>query len=114
MADRPVSEGAGFTADTGRLAGHAKEFDGLTERAGRIAADLDRALAGSAAAWGNDEVGQSFAAAHGGPAEESAGLLRRLPDRLGGAGSAFAEAAARYSGGEGDSADAVRRAAGAE
>ncbi|WP_246258437.1 hypothetical protein [Amycolatopsis anabasis] len=95
MAEGPMT-GPGFEADADRLAGRAKDFDGLAERAASIAADLDRALDGAEATWGADAVGRSFAAAHGGPADEAVRRLGGLADRIGGVGGKFAEAAASY------------------
>lgn len=97
----------GFEADVARLSGHAKEFDVLRQRAGEISAQLDQALEGASAAWGDDEVGRSFASRHAGPADETATKLRGLADGLGGVGGAFAEAARRYQSGDDAAADAV-------
>ncbi|WP_020668135.1 hypothetical protein [Amycolatopsis nigrescens] len=106
MAEAPMSE-PGFQVDQERLASGAKEFDGLVERAAKIAAELDQALDGAAAAWGSDQVGQSFAAAHGGKAEEAAERLRGLAGGLSGVGESFTAAAAKYRAGESDATDTV-------
>lgn len=98
----------GFEADVDRLSARAKDFDPLVERAARISSDLEQALDGAPAAWGDDVVGRSFAAAHVGPASETAARLKGLADGLGGAGGSFAEAARRYQAGDSAAADAVR------
>lgn len=102
----------GFEADADRLATRAKDFDGFVERAARISADLDAALDGASAAWGDDVVGQSFAAAHADPAQATADRLRTLADGLGDVGGSFAEAARRYRAGEADAQHSITNAAG--
>lgn len=109
MADVPMNA-PGFHVDVEQLAARAKEFDGLVERAGTIAANLDRALDGADAAWGNDLAGQSFAAAHGGPAAEAAGQLRGLAGGLGGVRGTFADVAATFRAGEAEATEAVHDA----
>jgi hypothetical protein len=99
-----------FEADVERLSARAKDFDRFVERAGQISADLDRALEG--APWGDDVVGQSFAAVHSGPATETADRLRGLAAGLGGVGGSFAEAARRYGAGESSAQDSITDAAG--
>ncbi|GAA5168585.1 MULTISPECIES: hypothetical protein [Amycolatopsis] len=98
----------GFESDVERLSARAGEFDGLVERAARVSAELERALAGASAAWGSDAVGRSFAAAHVGAADEAAERVRGLAERLAQAGGSFAEAARRYRAGDEAAADAVR------
>ncbi|NKQ59333.1 PE domain-containing protein [Amycolatopsis sp. K13G38] len=102
----------GFEADAERLASGAKDFDGLVRRAAQISADLDGALDGAAAAWGADEVGRSFAAAHATPAEDSAKRLRELADGLGDVGGSFADAARRYRAGDAAAQRSIADAAG--
>lgn len=97
----------GFEADVDRLSAHAKEFDAFRQRAAEIAARLDSALDGAHTAWGDDEVGRSFASAHAAPAEDTATKVRGLPGGLDGVGGAFAEAARRYQAGDDAAADAV-------
>ncbi|MFD2422087.1 hypothetical protein [Amycolatopsis pigmentata] len=92
----------GFEADAGRLAARARDFASLVDRAGEIAADLDRALERAETAWGHDVVGRSFAAAHAEPARRVADQVRGLATGLDHVGGSFAEAARRYQ--EGDSA----------
>ncbi|GAB2961103.1 PE domain-containing protein [Amycolatopsis acidiphila] len=96
----------GFEADVDRLSAHAKDFDGLVERAARISADLAQALEG--APWGDDVVGRSFAAAHAKPASETATRLTGLAADLGRAGGSFAEAARRYQAGDAGAADSIK------
>ena len=102
----------GFEADAERLATRAKDFDGIVQRAARISADLDSALDGASGAWGDDLVGQSFAAAHAEPATGTADRLRGLAEGLGDVGGSFADAARRYRAGEADAEHSVTDAAG--
>ncbi|WAL64941.1 hypothetical protein ORV05_29045 [Amycolatopsis cynarae] len=103
---------SGFEADAGRLAAGAKDFDGHAERAGRIAAELARALADAPAAWGDDAVGRSFAAGHARPANETAEGIRALAGQLSELGTSLAEAARRYSSGEDAARCSIADAAG--
>ncbi|TNC20659.1 hypothetical protein [Amycolatopsis alkalitolerans] len=96
----------GFEADVDRLSARAKDFDALVERAARISAELEQALDG--APWGDDMVGQSFAAAHTAPAAEAVERVKGLAGGLGGAGGSFADAARRYQAGDTGAADAIR------
>ncbi|GHF78335.1 hypothetical protein FHX82_004418 [Amycolatopsis bartoniae] len=97
---------SGFEADVERLSARAADFGGLVERAARISAELERAVGG--APWGADGVGRSFAAAHVGPAAETAERVRGLAERLAEAGGKFGEAARRYRASDSAAADAVR------
>jgi hypothetical protein len=97
---------SGFEADIDRLSARAKDFDPLVARAARISAELEQALDGTP--WGDDIVGQSFAAAHVKPAEEAAARLRGLGSDLAGAGGSFAEAAQRYQAGDAGAADSIK------
>lgn len=85
----------GFSADTERGAGRAKEFDELSRRAHAIADELDRVLDGAESAWGSDAVGESFQAAHGHRAAEAAARIRALGTSLGEAGTSFGSAFTR-------------------
>lgn len=102
---------SGFEADADRLAARAKDFDGLVATAGKIAAELDSALADAEAAWGDDAVGRSFAASHAGPAKAVVDQLRRLPESLRDLGDSFGEAARRYRAGDSGAAASVDGAA---
>jgi hypothetical protein len=88
--------GGGFAVDPEKLAAHAAEFAGLADRACAISAALHRALAEAGTPWGTDAVGQSFAAAHTGPATAALEGLGALPDGLGAIGAGFAAAAGSY------------------
>ncbi|HJQ45759.1 MAG TPA: hypothetical protein VJT49_13395 [Amycolatopsis sp.] len=101
----------GFDTDVDRLAARARDFDGLVERAGTIAADLDRALDGAEAAWGDDVVGKSFAAAHAGPAGATADRSHGLAAGLREVGDSFGEAARRYRAADSGAVDSVSGAA---
>ncbi|HJQ45372.1 MAG TPA: hypothetical protein VJ870_03465 [Amycolatopsis sp.] len=102
----------GFGVDADRLATRAKDFDGFVQRAARISADLDSALDGAPAAWGEDVVGQSFSAAHAEPAQGTADRLRTLAGGLGDVGGSFAEAARRYQAGDTDAQHSITDVAG--
>lgn len=86
----------GFTADAQRLAAQAEHFDGFAGRVGAIHRDLADALDAAGPCWGGDDVGQSFAAAHTGAADDTLGRLSGMPDRLGSVGTRFTETAAAY------------------
>ncbi|GLY68394.1 hypothetical protein [Amycolatopsis taiwanensis] len=102
----------GFEVDADRLAARAKDFDGLVASAGEIAAELDRALTDAESAWGDDVVGRNFAAAHAGPARDSAEVVRNLAGSLREVGDAFGEAARRHRAGDSAAAESIDRAAG--
>ena len=87
----------GFDVDVDGLTGRAGQFGGLVDRLGTIERDLTDALSAAGPCWGTDAVGQSFAAAHTGAADETLGRLAGLPERLGSVGTRFAETAAGYS-----------------
>lgn len=86
----------GFQADADRLAAGAAEFPALAERAGTIHRELSDTLSSIGACWGTDETGQSFAAAHVAPADETLGRLGSLSDQLGDVGTRFAGTGAAY------------------
>ncbi|MGH3449582.1 MAG: hypothetical protein ACRDQW_02425 [Haloechinothrix sp.] len=86
----------GFFTDIDRLAERSKDFEGLAERAGSVADRLKSALDSGSPVWGSDAVGESFAAAHAGPATQAWELLSGLNSGLGGVGGRFADAAAAY------------------
>lgn len=90
----------GFRADAERLAGRAGEFADLAERSGAIHRELADRLAAVGECWGADRVGESFAAAHLGPAEATLGELGALPGRLDDVGGRFADTARGYADGE--------------
>ncbi|SFQ21359.1 hypothetical protein SAMN05421810_105197 [Amycolatopsis arida] len=89
----------GFAADPARVAARAEEVAALAERAGAIAAELREALA-AGPVWGDDAVGQGFAAAHAGPAEDALAGLAGLGGRFADFGARLAGAAAAYAAGE--------------
>ena len=86
----------GFSADADRLTARAGDFPQLAEQAGGIHRELSDTLTGLGACWGADRVGQSFAAAHTAPSDETLAGLRALPDRLGSVGTRFADTATAY------------------
>ncbi|MFF5990340.1 WXG100 family type VII secretion target [Prauserella flavalba] len=99
-----MSGGPGFEVDAERLGAHAAEFEGLAERAARIAADLRACLEDGPAPWGSDAVGQSFAEAHEGPSSAVLGALGELAGGLGDMGSRFSSAAGTYRSADADAA----------
>lgn len=87
----------GFDVDPDELAARAGQFDGLVDQLDTIQRDLSDALASIPhACWGNDAVGQSFAAAHTGPADATLGRLARLSEQLGSVGTRFTDTATEY------------------
>jgi hypothetical protein len=101
----------GLEADVDRLAARAGDFDTLVERAGKISADLDSALEGAEAAWGDDAVGTSFAAAHAGRAGETADGVRGLAGGLREFGGSVREAARRYHAVDAEAGESIGEAA---
>lgn len=88
----------GFRTEHDQLASRAGAFGGLSQRAGRIDGDVRGAVDSFGACWGNDEVGQAFAAGHTGPANATlrdlgqlAGGLTDVGDRLRAAARTYAE-----------------------
>jgi uncharacterized protein YukE len=86
----------GFSTDPEALARHAGEFDGLAERAGKIAGDLNQTLDGLGKPWGDDEVGQSFASVYSGPSDTTRAGLTGTSDHLDDMGSRLKAMAAAY------------------
>ncbi|PXY19807.1 hypothetical protein DI005_18495 [Prauserella sp. PE36] len=96
--------GPGFEVDADRLGAHAAEFEGLAERATRIAADLRAGLEAGPTPWGTDAVGQSFAGAHEGPSSEVLRTLGELAGGLGDMGTRLSSAAGAYRSADTDAA----------
>ena len=88
--------GSGYEVDADALTTHAKEFPGFAERAGGIHRELSEKLTELGPCWGNDSVGQSFAAAHVAPADATLGALGSLGDQLEDVGTRFTDTAAAY------------------
>ncbi len=86
----------GYEADPARLAGQAGQLDPLVGRITSIHETLSAALAEAGPCWGGDAVGQSFAAAHAGPADSALAQLGALPSRMGSVATGFTDTAARY------------------
>ncbi len=85
-----------FEADADRLTAGAGEFPALAERAGTIHRELSDTLGSIGACWGTDTIGQSFAAAHVAPADETLGRLGSLSDQLDEVGTRFAGTGSAY------------------
>jgi hypothetical protein len=88
--------GSGYEVDADALTTRAGEFPALAERAGGIHRELSDKLAAIGPCWGNDSVGQSFAAAHVAPADATLGALGSLGGQLDEVGTRFADTAAAY------------------
>jgi hypothetical protein len=87
---------SGFSADPAQLRRHGGEFDGHAEKAGKIHRTLHQALSEAGECWGDDEAGQTFAAAYHQPAEDTLGKLAALPAGLADVGDRFTTTADRY------------------
>ena len=96
----------GYEVDTSRLAGQEGRLDPLVGQVSDIHRTLSSALADAGACWGSDTVGQSFDAAHSGPAATTLNQLSALPSQLGSVGTRFTATAATY---EGDDQHGVER-----
>ena len=86
----------GFQADPAVLARHAADFPGYADRLGTIHDELTSALAAAGRCWGDDAAGQSFAAGHVRPADDTLARLAALPGQLADVGERFTETATRY------------------
>lgn len=86
----------GFQADPAALERHAADFPGYADRVAAIHRQLSSALAAAGACWGADAAGQSFAAGHVAPADDTLAQLAALPGRLADVGDRFTTTAAGY------------------
>lgn len=86
----------GFQADPAAIERHAADFPGYADRIGAIHRQLSSALAAAGACWGADPAGQSFAAGHVAPADDTLAQLAALPGRLADVGDRFTVTAAGY------------------
>lgn len=86
----------GFRTDNELLARWAGDFDGLAERAGRIADDLRTEVEAYGQCWGDDEVGHAFAEGHVSPAQAALAGIGALPDGLTELGGWLAATARTY------------------
>lgn len=102
--------GDGYRADADRLASQGGLFEGLAERAAAIHRDLADVLDPLGRCWGTDQVGQSFAAVHSGPADNARGQLSGLSERLDSVGVRFTDTAAAYLDTETSGAERLRSA----
>ncbi|WP_424189466.1 hypothetical protein ACOBQX_12950 [Actinokineospora sp. G85] len=98
------AQGPGFRAETDALAARAGQFDDIAARAAAIHRDLDDALAAAGPCWGADVIGETFARAYLGPAQDTLGSLGALPGLLGDVGGRFLSTARAYDGAEADNA----------
>jgi len=86
----------GFRTDNELLAQRAGAFDGLAERAGRIANDLQTEIDSYGPCWGEDEIGRAFAEGHLGPARAALAGMGALPGGLTELGSRLVATATTY------------------
>jgi uncharacterized protein YukE len=100
----------GYEVDTAALAAQAGQLDPLASRVASIHSTLSESLSEAGPCWGTDAVGQSFAAAHAGPADTTLTTLGGLPGRLGSVGTRFTATAATYEGDDQHGAARVRAA----
>lgn len=100
----------GYEADPTRLAGQAGQLDPLAGRVTSIHETLSAALAEAGPCWGGDAVGQSFGAAHAGPADSTLSRLGALPSRLGSVATRFTDTATTYEGDDQHGAERLRAA----
>lgn len=88
--------GGGFSADVERLHRHAGEFPGLSDQVSAVHQELSDSLAAAGDCWGDDAVGQSFAAGHVQAAGDTLAELGALPGRLTEVGDRFTATANAY------------------
>lgn len=100
----------GFRTDNDDLAHRAGAFAGLSERADRIAAELNDTLDGYGVCWGADVVGQSFADTHVAAAQAALDGLGSLPAGLLDVGTRLGDTATTYDDAEQTSGNTVRGA----
>jgi hypothetical protein len=86
----------GFRTDNELLARRAGAFDGLAERAGRIANDLHTEIDSYGPCWGEDEVGRAFAEGHAGSAQAALAAMGALPGGLTELGARLTATATTY------------------
>jgi len=86
----------GFRTDNELLARRAGAFDGLAERAGRIADHLRTEIEAYGPCWGDDEVGRAFAEGHVGPAQAALAGIGALPGGLADLGARLVATATTY------------------
>ncbi|MFT7836644.1 hypothetical protein Q5530_10885 [Saccharothrix sp. BKS2] len=98
----------GFHTDLARLTEGAQDFGAFAERAGKIAGDLGVALDSLGACWGDDAVGQSFAAGHVGPSGDVLSGMGALGPGFGGVGERLTETARTYREAERGNTDSFR------
>lgn len=102
--------GDGYEVDVDRLAARAGQFEPLAGRIDAIHRTLTDALGAEGTCWGADVVGQSFAAAHAGPAADTESALSGLSGRITTVGTKLTETAATYGTGEHAAVEQLRAA----
>lgn len=88
--------GGGFRADVERLHRHAAEFPDLSDQVSAVHKELSDALTTAGDCWGDDAVGQSFAAGHVKAAGDTLDEMGALPGRLTEVGDRFTATANAY------------------
>ncbi len=86
----------GFESDHERLAKHASDFAPMVERAGKLSGELNQTLDALGTPWGDDEVGQSFAAVYSGPSGQTRTGLDAVSGHLDDMQTRLTEMAAAY------------------
>jgi hypothetical protein len=81
---------SGFRSDIGQLAKRATEFDDHAGRAEHLAQDLRQS---ARPCWGDDEIGQCFAASHQPRAQQALDELNALSGQFRDMGAKFADTA---------------------
>jgi hypothetical protein len=100
----------GFEVDAERLANRATQFEPLAGRIDKIHQSLTDALSQDGPCWGNDAVGQSFAAVHATPANDALTRLSTLPGRMTSVSTRLTDTANTYRTGESGAVDNVKAA----
>ncbi|MBA0128046.1 hypothetical protein H0B56_21075 [Haloechinothrix sp. YIM 98757] len=97
----------GFFAEADRIAARSGDFEVYAERTRAIARSLESRLRATGAAWGSDEIGTRFAAAHVERADRAFERIAWLEHELREVGTRFADAAAGYRSVERDARDRI-------
>lgn len=99
--------GDDFEVDAERLAARAGDFAPLVDRVNGIHRTLTDALS---PCWGTDAVGQSFAAVHATPADDTTSRLSALSTHLQSLSTRLTETASAYRAGDQSAVDNVKAA----
>jgi uncharacterized protein YukE len=89
---------SGFDVDVDAVVSQAGHFPELADRVKAIHRTLSDALDAEGTCWGEDTVGQSFAAGYTGPADETLEAVGALHGRLSDVGQRLHDTATSYRG----------------